>query len=220
MSRRLSLAVKRAVDVIVAGAVFLVTLSLQVVIAIAVRLRMGSPVLFRQERPGKDGRPFEMVKFRTMLNPDDRHQSDEERMTKLGAFLRATSLDELPTLLNVLRGDMSLVGPRPLLPEYLPLYTPRQSRRHEMRPGVTGLAQVKGRNSVDWAERLAWDVYYVDNFSLKLDAKVLVDTVAVVLRRDGISEEGQATMTDFEGAPDVAVGGVDLTGPRDPRSGS
>lgn len=196
---------KRLVDVALAGAVFVVTLPIQAVVAIAILATMGSPVLFRQKRPGRYGKAFEMVKFRTMLAPDNQRVSDEARLTRLGSFLRSTSLDELPTMLNVLRGDMSIVGPRPLLPEYLPLYSPTQYRRHDVRPGVTGLAQVKGRNSVSWGKRLAWDVYYVDHRSLALDLRILVDSVRVVLAREGISEEGQATMTDFEGAPDEQV---------------
>lgn len=205
MSRRAYDPVKRVIDVVVAGWVFLMTLPIQLVIALAIRLTMGAPVVFRQERPGRGGRMFEMVKFRTMHHPCEKRVSDEDRLTRLGSFLRATSLDELPSLLNVVRGDMSLVGPRPLLPEYLTRYTPTQYRRHDVRPGVTGLAQVKGRNTVSWGTRLAWDVYYVEHRSLALDLRILVDSVAVVLRREGISEEGQATMTEFFGAPDETV---------------
>ena len=205
MRRRPYDTVKRAIDLVVAWTLLIVTLPIQLVVALAVRLRMGSPVLFRQARPGRGGRVFEMVKFRTMLVEDETHVTGDERMARLGALLRATSLDELPSLLNVLKGDMSIVGPRPLLPEYLPLYTPRQATRHDVRPGVTGLAQVKGRNTVSWGTRLAWDAYYVEHRSLALDLRILFDSVAVVLRREGISEEGQATMTDFEGAPDEQV---------------
>jgi lipopolysaccharide/colanic/teichoic acid biosynthesis glycosyltransferase len=190
---------KRAFDVIVGGGVLVLSLPVQAVVALAVRRSMGSPVLFRQPRPGKDGVVFELVKFRTMRHPDADHVTDAERLTPLGQWLRSTSLDELPTLWNVVKGDMSLVGPRPLLVEYLPLYTPEQSRRHEVRPGVTGLAQVNGRNSVDWEDRLALDVEYVDRRSLRFDARILLATVTSVAHRRGISAEGEATMSPFRG---------------------
>ena len=196
---------KRILDVVVAAVALVVSAPIQLVVALLVRRNLGSPVLFKQERPGRDGRTFMMYKFRTMRDMTPDLVSDEDRITPFGSWLRSTSLDELPELINVLKGDMSLVGPRPLLPEYLPLYTPRQSRRHEVRPGVTGLAQVKGRNAMPWAERLAWDVHYVDHRSLGMDLRILVDTVLVVFRREGITEEGQVAMTDFEGAPDVEV---------------
>ncbi len=196
---------KRILDVVVATVALVVSAPIQLVVALLVRRNLGSPVLFKQERPGRDGRTFMMYKFRTMRDMTPDLVSDEDRITPFGSWLRSTSLDELPELINVLKGDMSLVGPRPLLPEYLPLYTPRQSRRHEVRPGVTGLAQVKGRNAMPWAERLAWDVHYVDHRSLGMDLRILVDTVLVVFRREGITEEGQVAMTDFEGAPDVEV---------------
>lgn len=196
---------KRTIDIVVAAALLLVTAPIQLVVALAVRLNLGSPILFRQERPGLGGKPFTMVKFRSMRDPAPGRESDEDRMTRFGALLRSTSLDELPELWNVLLGNMSLVGPRPLLMEYLPLYTPRQWRRHEVRPGITGLAQVKGRNAMPWAQRLAWDVYYVEHRSLKLDLQVLLDTVRVVLKREGITEEGAVTMSFFEGAEDVTV---------------
>ena len=205
MKRVLFDRLKRATDVVVAATALVVTAPVQATVAVLVRKDLGSPVIFRQERPGKDGRIFTMYKFRTMRSSSENLVSDEDRITPFGAWLRSTSLDELPELFNVLKGDMSLVGPRPLLPSYLPLYTPRQARRHEVRPGVTGLAQVKGRNAMPWAERLAWDVHYVDNRSIRLDLKVLFTTVAVVFRREGIAEEGQATMTDFTGAPDIEV---------------
>ena len=196
---------KRILDVVVATVALVVSAPIQLVVALLVRRNLGSPVLFKQERPGRDGRTFMMYKFRTMRDMTPDLVSDEDRITPFGSWLRSTSLDELPELINVLKGDMSLVGPRPLLPEYLPLYTPRQSRRLEVRPGVTGLAQVKGRNAMPWAERLAWDVHYVDHRSLGMDLRILVDTVLVVFRREGITEEGQVAMTDFEGAPDVEV---------------
>lgn len=203
MTRRPYDAIKRLLDVAVGGTAFVVSLPLQGVVALLVRSNLGTPVLFSQERPGRDGRPFTMYKFRTMRDLAPGRMTDEERITPFGAWLRSTSLDELPELWNVVRGDMSLVGPRPLLRTYLPLYTQRQARRHEVRPGITGLAQVQGRNSTPWAERLAWDVRYVERRSLRLDIRILIETVTVVFRREGIAEEGQTTMTNFEGAPDI-----------------
>ncbi len=179
-----------------------VTLVLTTALALLVRLRLGSPVLFRQTRIGLGGRPFTLYKFRSMRDatgPDGRPLPDAERLTSFGRWLRSTSLDELPSLWNVLRGDMALVGPRPLLPEYLPLYNARQARRHEVRPGITGWAQVNGRNAVDWAERLEMDVWYVEHRSLRLDLRILWRTVGSVLRRDGISQKGEATMAAFKG---------------------
>ena len=167
-----------------------------------IRRKLGSPVFFRQVRPGKHAHPFEMVKFRTMTSecgPDGQLLPDALRLTPFGRFLRATSLDELPELWNVLKGDMSLVGPRPLLVEYLPLYTPEQARRHEVRPGITGWAQVNGRNTISWEDKFALDVWYVDNRSLCLDIKILWLTVKKVLVRDGISATGEATMPRFTG---------------------
>lgn len=173
---------------------------LQAAIGIAIVVKLGRPVLFRQPRPGKDGQSFELVKFRTMKlpNPQSGLISDQERMTALGRKLRSTSLDELPTLWNVLRGDMSLVGPRPLLMSYLDRYTSFQARRHEVRPGVTGLAQVSGRNGLNWDERFRLDVKYVDHRSLILDLRILFKTVTAVLRRDGISADGHVTMPEFQ----------------------
>jgi lipopolysaccharide/colanic/teichoic acid biosynthesis glycosyltransferase len=168
-----------------------------------VRRKLGSPVLFTQVRPGLHGKPFTMVKFRTMTDergPDGALLPDVQRLTPFGRFLRASSLDELPELWNVLRGDMSLVGPRPLLVEYLPLYTPEQARRHEVRPGITGWAQVNGRNAISWADKFALDVWYVDHCSLWLDVQILWRTVRKVLVRDGISAAGEATMTKFTGS--------------------
>lgn len=171
-------------------------------VALLARRRLGSPVLFRQTRPGKEGRPFEMLKFRTMTNARDSQGQllpDADRMTPFGHFLRSSSLDELPELWNVLKGDMSLVGPRPLLMEYLPLYSAEQARRHEVRPGLTGWAQINGRNALSWEEKFALDVWYVDNRSLWLDIKIILLTIVSVLKRSGISAEGEATMPRFSG---------------------
>jgi lipopolysaccharide/colanic/teichoic acid biosynthesis glycosyltransferase len=190
-------------DRLVAGSALVVLAPLLAGIAIAVRVSLGSPVLFRQVRPGLHGRPFTMLKFRTMRDAVDARKRllpDAERLTPLGRFLRRTSLDELPELWNVIRGEMSLVGPRPLLMDYLPLYTPEQARRHEVRPGITGWAQVNGRNSVAWEDRFRLDVWYVDNRSFLLDLKILVRTVQRVLAREGISQEGHATMEPFRGS--------------------
>jgi lipopolysaccharide/colanic/teichoic acid biosynthesis glycosyltransferase len=172
------------------------------VLAVLVRWKLGSPVLFRQDRPGLGGRIFRIVKFRTMTEQrvlGGVPLPDGARLTPFGRWLRATSLDELPELFNVLRGQMSFVGPRPLLVEYLPLYSPEQARRHEVRPGITGWSQVNGRNAVDWDQRLAMDVWYVDNRSLWLDLRILVLTVVKVLRREGITQAGQATVERFRG---------------------
>ena len=199
--RRLYLPVKRAVDVLVAGVGLLVSAPVMAVLAVAVRRDLGSPVLFRQVRPGRHGEPFELVKFRTMrtLGSADSVANDGERLTPFGRWLRSTSLDELPTLWNVLRGDMSLVGPRPLLMEYLERYTPVQARRHEVRPGVTGLAQVRGRNLLSWDEKFAADVEYVDRVGPLLDARILMATLTTVLRRQGISAPDAPTMHLFTG---------------------
>lgn len=191
---------KRGIDLAASALGLVVSAPIQAVTAGVVLATHGRPVLFRQARPGTDGKVFELVKFRTMRHPDATHVTDAERLTKVGRFLRATSLDELPTLWNVVKGDMSLVGPRPLLVQYLERYSPEQARRHEVRPGVTGLAQVSGRNSLDWDTRLELDVEYVDNRSLALDLKILWRTVASVLKRSGISHAGEATMTEFMGS--------------------
>ena len=172
------------------------------IVAILVKMKLGSPILFRQPRVGLNGEIFEMVKFRTMKDATDSKGNplpDEERLTKFGQILRKTSLDELPELWNVLKGDMSLVGPRPLLVEYLPLYSKEQMKRHDVRPGITGYAQVNGRNNISWKKKFELDVYYVENFSLWLDLKILVQTVAKVLGQADINQEGNATMEKFNG---------------------
>ncbi|PPA04924.1 sugar transferase [Pseudomonas sp. MWU12-2312b] len=194
---------KRLFD-IVASIVGLIVLSPVIaIVAYFIRKRLGSPILFRQIRPGLSGKPFEMVKFRTMRDAFDINGDalpDSERMTDFGKFLRSSSLDELPELLNVIKGDMSLVGPRPLLMEYLPLYDEVQIRRHDARPGVTGWAQINGRNALSWEEKFKLDVWYVDNQSLWLDLKIIFLTVKKVLIRDGISAEGDVTMPKFTGS--------------------
>ena len=194
---------KRAMDLAGALAALVLLSPIVVVLCILVRSKLGSPVFFRQVRPGIEGRPFEMVKFRTMTDergPDGGLLPDDQRLTALGAWLRSTSLDELPELFNVLKGDMSLVGPRPLLMDYLSLYNNRQARRHDVRPGITGWAQINGRNALSWEEKFELDVWYVDNQSLRLDIKILFKTVLQVLKRDGISHGEEATMPRFKGS--------------------
>jgi lipopolysaccharide/colanic/teichoic acid biosynthesis glycosyltransferase len=194
---------KRLLDVVGAATALVVTSPVQVAAALAVRKSLGSPVLFRQQRPGLRGTPFTLLKFRTMREAYDssgRALSDAERVTPLGRRLRATSVDELPELLNVLRGDMSLVGPRPLLMEYVARYTPEQARRHEVRPGISGWAQVNGRNALTWEEKFALDVWYVDHVSLGLDLRILWRTVRAVIGREGISAAGHETMPEFRPA--------------------
>ncbi len=193
---------KRCFDLVVAVVALLALAVPLLVLVWLVRCKLGSPVLCRQVRPGLNGKPFEMVKFRTMTDErgaDGALLPDAQRLTPFGLFLRASSLDELPELWNVIKGDMSLVGPRPLLMEYLPLYTPEQARRHEVRPGITGWAQVNGRNAISWEEKFALDVWYVDHLSLWLDMRIVWMTVRKVLVRDGISAEGEATMPRFTG---------------------
>lgn len=193
---------KRAVDIIVSFTALIVLSPILACLALAVRHRLGSPALFRQDRPGLNGRPFEMIKFRTMrdaIGPDGTPLPDAARLTPFGRWLRSTSLDELPELWNVLRGEMSLVGPRPLLMEYLPLYSPEQARRHDVRPGVTGWAQVNGRNAISWERKFELDVWYVDRHNLWLDVKIIVMTLGRILKRDGISAPGSATADRFEG---------------------
>ena len=194
---------KRLVDFTVTLLGLIVMSPLLLVLGILVRIQLGSPVLFCQQRPGLNGSPFMMYKFRTMTGERDADGNllpDEQRLTSFGKFLRSASLDELPELINVLKGEMSLVGPRPLLMQYLPLYSPEQARRHEVRPGITGWAQVNGRNAIGWEEKFKLDVWYVDNQSFWLDLKILWMTFSKVFKREGISQEGQATMEPFRGS--------------------
>jgi lipopolysaccharide/colanic/teichoic acid biosynthesis glycosyltransferase len=193
---------KRAVDLFLSILAFLILFFPLILIAWQVHRKLGSPILFIQERPGLHGKPFLMYKFRSMTmdcSVDGKLQPDDQRLTAFGRFLRSSSLDELPELLNVLRGDMSLVGPRPLLMEYLPLYSPKQARRHEVRPGITGWAQINGRNSLSWDDKFKLDVWYVENQNILLDIKILFMTVQKVLVRDGIAAKGDATMPRFTG---------------------
>lgn len=193
---------KRAFDLALTVPALVLLLPVMLAVALLVRLKLGSPVLFQQLRPGRGGQPFMMVKFRTMLDAvgtDGQALPDAERLTRFGRLLRSTSLDELPGLINVLNGTMSLVGPRPLLMAYLPLYSPEQARRHAVRPGITGWAQVNGRNALSWPEKFTLDVWYVDNRSLWLDIRILALTILKVFRRDGISAAGEATMPAFTG---------------------
>ncbi len=196
---------KRLFDFVVAFSVLVVLLPLIVLVAIFIRVKLGAPILFTQNRPGYHGKIFKMLKFRSMLDGKDTHGKllpDNERMTKFGAFLRATSLDELPGLINVIKGDMSLVGPRPLLVQYLPLYNSEQATRHNVRPGITGWAQVNGRNAISWDEKFKLDVWYVKNQSFWLDVKILLLTVKKVFVREGISAEGHVTIEPFTGSKD------------------
>jgi lipopolysaccharide/colanic/teichoic acid biosynthesis glycosyltransferase len=193
---------KRVFDIVASVAGLIVLSPVIAIVAYLIRKRLGSPILFRQIRPGLGGKPFEMIKFRTMRDALDVNGDplpDSDRMTDFGRFLRSSSLDELPELWNVIKGDMSLVGPRPLLMEYLPLYDEVQVRRHDARPGVTGWAQINGRNALSWEEKFKLDVWYVDNHSLLLDLKIIFLTIKKVLIRDGISAAGEATMTKFTG---------------------
>lgn len=193
---------KRSLDFLLSGSALLLTAPLWLVIAILVKLESKGPVFFRQPRAGVHGRPITLIKFRTMVDARDsagKLLPDDRRLTRLGRFLRSTSLDELPELINVLRGDMSLVGPRPLLLKYLPRYTSEQRRRHEVKPGITGWAQVNGRNALTWEQKFALDVWYVDHRSLWLDAKIITLTLWKIFCREGISQPGQATMEEFKG---------------------
>lgn len=194
---------KRLIDITASGTALVVLSPVFAVTAYKVKKNLGSPVLFKQTRPGLNGKPFKMIKFRTMKDATDKEGNllpDDERLTPFGQKLRSTSLDELPELWNVLKGDMSLVGPRPLLMEYLPLYNSEQARRHNVRPGVTGYAQVNGRNAISWEQKFALDTWYVDNQSLWLDIKILAKTIKQVLIKDGISADGEATMSKFTGS--------------------
>lgn len=206
VTRDQQLRIKRLIDVVGAAAGLALTGPAMAVAAVAVRVSMGAPVFFRQERPGLGGRPFRLWKFRTMSDargPDGQLLPDEQRLTAVGQFIRSTSLDELPQLLNVLKGEMSLVGPRPLLMRYLPRYNARQAKRHDMKPGITGLTAVRGRNALTWAEKFEFDVQYVEQWSLALDARILLETVGKVLNRGGVSNQGHVTMPEFmgDGAP-------------------
>jgi lipopolysaccharide/colanic/teichoic acid biosynthesis glycosyltransferase len=197
--------IKRLLDVFLSFSVLLLASPMLIGICLLIWWRFGSPVFFCQVRPGKDAKPFKMIKFRTMLSTVDSLGTllpDEQRMTSLGRFLRSSSLDELPELWNVLKGDMSLVGPRPLLMEYLPLYTNEQSRRHEVLPGMTGWAQINGRNAISWEEKFRLDVWYVENRSLCLDVKILFHTARKVVAREGINADGEATVSKFTGKSD------------------
>jgi sugar transferase EpsL len=195
---------KRLIDIAIALLGLLLLSPLLILLMIMVRLRFGPPIFFRQLRPGLGARPFPLVKFRTMTDRRDAHGQllpDAERLTAFGRFLRSTSLDELPELWNVLKGDMSIVGPRPLLMEYVPLYTRDQARRHNVRPGITGWAQVNGRNAISWEEKFALDIWYVENQSLWLDVRIIVQTFRNVLTRHGVTAEGEATIQRFNGSP-------------------
>lgn len=194
--------VKRFVDIVCSGLGLIIISPILLIVAILIRIKLGSPIFFTQDRVGKDGHIFKMIKFRTMLDATDKWGEplpDEDRLTPFGKMIRSTSIDELPELINVFKGDMSLVGPRPLLVEYKELYSPEQFRRHEVRPGITGWAQVNGRNSISWKERFELDVEYVENFNLFMDIKILFMTVFKVLKKDGISQDGHVTMEKFNG---------------------
>ena len=194
---------KRIIDIIGSLAGLIILSPVFLVVSILVYSKLGSPIFFTQERVGKDGKVFKMIKFRTMLDSTNKFGElldDEERLTPFGKKLRSTSIDELPELINILKGDMSLVGPRPLLVEYIPLYSKHQFRRHEVKPGITGWAQVNGRNSIDWETKFDLDVEYVDNFNLFMDIKILFLTVLKVIKKDGINQEGNATMEKFTGS--------------------
>ena len=195
---------KRIFDLVISIFALIILFPIVFITAILVRIKLGSPIIFTQERPGLNGKTFKMMKFRTMLDATDKHGNqlpDEDRMTPFGSFLRSASLDELPGLFNVLKGDMSLVGPRPLLVQYLSLYNAEQTRRHNVRPGITGWAQVNGRNAISWEQKFSFDVWYVDNQSFWLDFKILSLTVKKVFVREGISADGHVTVTPFKGSP-------------------
>lgn len=194
--------IKRLIDILGSLIGLMVTSPIMIVISVIIYLTMGRPIFYRQVRPGLNGKPFIIYKFRTMLDLRDKNGNllpDEYRLTSIGKFLRGLTLDELPEFWNVLKGDMSLVGPRPLLMEYLDRYTPEQARRHEVKPGMTGWAQINGRNAISWEEKFRLDVWYVDNWSILLDLKIILLTILKVLKREGISAEGHATMPEFRG---------------------
>ena len=196
---------KRLLDIVIASSALVLLSPVYLIVAHKVKKNLGSPVLFRQVRPGLNGKPFEMIKFRTMkdaLDAEGNPLPDSERLTPFGKMLRATSLDEMPELWNVIRGDMSIVGPRPLLMEYLPLYNEQQAKRHNVRPGITGYAQVNGRNAISWEKKFELDTWYVENQSLWLDFKIMLKTIKKVIAKDDISAEGEATMIKFTGTPE------------------
>ncbi|MDI3452991.1 sugar transferase [Acinetobacter sp. V89_4] len=199
---------KRLLDIVIASIALILLSPLYFYVAYKVKKNLGSPVLFRQVRPGLYGKPFEMIKFRTMKDATDAHGNplpDNERLTPFGKMLRSTSLDEMPELWNVIKGDMSIVGPRPLLMEYLPLYSKEQAKRHDVRPGMTGHAQVNGRNAIGWEEKFKLDTWYVENRSLWLDFKIMLQTVKKVIAKDDINEAGEATMSKFTGSEEKEI---------------
>jgi sugar transferase EpsL len=199
---------KRVFDLSFSISFLFLLLPLFALISYAIRISIGKPILFRQLRPGLNGKAFEIYKFRTMTDCRDESGQmlpDDQRITNLGQLLRSTSLDELPELFNVFKGEMSIVGPRPLLPQYLDLYTPEQARRHAVRPGLTGWAQVNGRNAISWEEKLRLDVWYVDHQSFKLDLKIIIKTLKMVIKREGINQAGHVTMSEFQGKKSIAV---------------
>ncbi|RGX93530.1 sugar transferase [Roseburia sp. OF03-24] len=198
--------IKRGLDFILSLIASIILSPVMLIVAVLVRVKLGSPVLFKQQRPGKNEKIFNMYKFRTMTDERDENGEllpDEVRLTKFGKTLRSTSLDELPELFNIVKGDMSIVGPRPLLVRYLPLYNERQKHRHDVRPGFTGLAQVNGRNSISWEEKFEWDVKYVEHVTFLEDCRIILKTVGVVLKRDGINSASAATMEEFKGSKGI-----------------
>lgn len=202
-NKKFVLFIKRVIDIIVSGLALILLCPIMICVALLVFTKMGSPILFKQVRPGQKGRPFVLYKFRSMNIPRENQNSvkyDSERLTKIGKFLRSTSLDELPQLYNILKGDMSLVGPRPLLMQYIDRYTPEQYKRHDVKPGITGWAQVNGRNAITWEQKFALDVWYVDHWTLMLDIKIFLLTILTVVRREGISSQTQITMSEFMGS--------------------
>jgi lipopolysaccharide/colanic/teichoic acid biosynthesis glycosyltransferase len=199
---KIQLKIKRLIDIVLSFFGIIILLPILLIISLLIYFKLGSPIFFIQKRPGKNEKEFNLIKFRTMLNARDKNGnllSDEKRLTPFGEFLRSASLDEFPELINVLKGDMSLVGPRPLLKEYLPLYSEYHARRHEVRPGITGLAQVNGRNTLNWEDKFDYDIEYIDNYSLLLDFKILFKTIIKVFKREDINNEEHATMSKFEG---------------------